>query len=138
MPHRSRRWRKWFSCGHRGFGRYCHCCAYREAQQQAKVAVRREAKLERKQARMLGNWDLAKFPKAVFGKVQNVLEKLIQGVHPGALGGKQFSFDRNILRIPIGYRHRLLCRREEDGIKPLELLSHEDYNTRIRGKDRIS
>jgi hypothetical protein len=138
MSHRSRRWRKWFSCGHRGFGKYCHCCAQREVQQQVKAAVRREEKQRRKQEKMLGDWDLSKFPKAVFGKVQAVLGKLIQGVHPAVLGGKQLGFDRNIMRIPIGYRHRLLCRREEDGIKPIELLSHEDYNTRISGKNRIS
>ncbi|HIK31156.1 MAG TPA: hypothetical protein IGS17_18755 [Oscillatoriales cyanobacterium M59_W2019_021] len=129
MPHRSRRWRKRFDCGHRGFGKYCHCCAVREMRRQAKAVQRKASREERSQQKRFNGFDLSMLPKAMIKKAKSILGKLTQGVHPGALGGKQFQFDRNLMRIPIGYRHRLLCRRKDDGIEPVELMTHEDYNS---------
>ena len=114
---RSRKHRKRFACGHRGFGQYCHCCADREAARRKKAELRRE-------------------PKMVMQKAKQILGWLRDGVHPGALGGKQFGFDRDLLRIPVGYRYRLLCRREGQGFEPLEVLSHEAYNPVMRNSFR--
>ena len=135
---RSRKWRKRFGCGHRGYGQFCHCCGDREARLREKVVERRESKQVRHEARQIGGWDLSKFPKAIFGKVRKVLTSLGNGVSPGELGGKRFGFAREVMRIPIGYRHRLLCRWDQDGVEPLELLTHEDYNARVRRKNWVS
>ena len=135
---RSRKWRKRFGCGHRGYGRFCHCCADRDARVREKSQERRESKQVRQESRQVGGWDLSRFPKAIFGKVREVLMSLGNGVNPGELGGKRFGFAREMMRIPIGYRHRLLCRWDQDGVEPLELLTHEDYNARVRRKNRVS
>jgi uncharacterized protein YbaA (DUF1428 family) len=130
---RSRRQRKRFGCGHRGFGRYCHCCADRVAVRQVKSVARAVAKQARREERMVLGWDLLKFSEAVRDKVRDLVTQLRDGVHPGALGGKRLMFNRGVVRIPVGYRYRLLCRWDKNGIEPMELLSHEDYNPRVRG-----
>jgi len=96
---------------------------------QAKAVQRKASREERSQQKRFNGFDLSMLPKAMIKKAKSILGKLTQGVHPGALGGKQFQFDRNLMRIPIGYRHRLLCRRKDDGIEPVELMTHEDYNS---------
>jgi hypothetical protein len=133
---RSRKHRKRFACGHRGFGRYCHCCADAAAKRQQQAELRRERKEERRREWTIEGVNLAKLPKVVMQKAQQILAGLRQGKHPGALGGKQFNFDRDLLRIPVGYRYRLLCRRVEGGFQLLEVLSHEAYNPVMRNSFR--
>lgn len=41
MSHRSRKHKKRFNCGHRGYGQYCHCCAERVAHKQKRSSQRR-------------------------------------------------------------------------------------------------
>jgi mRNA-degrading endonuclease RelE of RelBE toxin-antitoxin system len=82
---------------------------------------------------MVLGWNLLKFSEAVRDKVRDLVTQLRDGVHPGALGGKRLMFNRGVVRIPVGYRYRLLCRWDKNGIEPMELLSHEDYNPRVRG-----
>jgi hypothetical protein len=61
-----------------------------------------------------------------------------QGVSPGSLQGKRFNFDRTLLRIPVSYRYRLLCRWQAGRIIPLQVLSHEAYNAIARNQQRSS
>ena len=70
-------------------------------------------------------------------KARQILEKLTAGFHPGAIGGKRFEFDRDLIRIPIGLRYRLLCRQSDRGIQPLEVMSHEDYNAVAKNKRTV-
>lgn len=133
---RSRKHRKRFACGHRGFGQYCHRCADADAQRQRKAALRRVRKEQRKRERSIEGLDLSRLPRMVIQKARQILARLSEGKHPGALGGKQFGFDRDLLRIPVGYRYRLLCRRGADGFQPLEVLSHEAYNPVMRNSFR--
>jgi mRNA-degrading endonuclease RelE of RelBE toxin-antitoxin system len=130
---RSRRQRKRFGCGHRGFGRYCHCCAEREAGRRRKIVERDLSKRVRLKEHVVLGWDLSKFSQGVRERVKDLVTQLRDGVNPGALGGKRLVFNRGVVRIPVGYRYRLLCRWDKDGIEPMELLSHEDYNPRVRG-----
>ena len=46
--------------------------------------------------------------------------------------GRRFNFDRTLLRIPVSYRYRLLCRWQSGQIIPLQVLSHESYNAVAR------
>ena len=57
---------------------------------------------------------------------------------PGELRGRRFSFDRTLLRIPVTYRYRLLRRWSENGIMPLMVLSHKDYNAVVRNRRHLS
>jgi hypothetical protein len=100
---------------------------------QVKSVARAVAKQARREERMVLGWDLLKFSEAVRDKVRDLVTQLRDGVHPGALGGKRLMFNRGVVRIPVGYRYRLLCRWDKNGIEPMELLSHEDYNPRVRG-----
>jgi hypothetical protein len=143
MSKRSRKWRKRFACGHRGFGRYCHRCAEVDRVRRQKTAVQRKQQRlalsvtpKEPQERVMDGVNLAKLPKRVMQKAKQILGWLRQGIHPGAIGGKQFGFDRDVLRIPVGYRYRLLCRRGQDGFKPLKIMSHEAYNSVMRNTRR--
>lgn len=81
--------------------------------------------------------DLAHLPKPVVLKTREILAALEQGVPPSQLQGKRFSFDRTLLRIPVGYRYRLLCRWYCDRIVPLQVLTHEAYNAVARNKKQM-
>jgi hypothetical protein len=137
---RSRKWRKQFGCGHRGYGRFCHCCADREARQRTIARDRKLAQVNREMAwvaeRVVDGVDLRDLPRQVARKAKQVLEEFRQGWHPGAIGGKQFGFDRDVIRVPVGYRYRLLCERVAGVIKPVKVLSHEAYNSVMRNTRR--
>ena len=137
---RSRKWRKRFGCGHRGYGQFCHCCADRDTQQKKVAQGRKMAQVDREMAwvveRVVDGVDLRDLPRQVAQKAKQVLEEFRQGWHPGAMGGKQFGFDRDMIRVPVGYRYRLLCERVAGVIKPIKVLSHEAYNSLMRNTRR--
>lgn len=81
--------------------------------------------------------DLNHLPKPIVIKTRQILAALDQGVPPAQLQGKRFSFDRTLLRFPVTYRYRLLCRWYADRIIPLQVLSHEAYNAVARNKKRL-
>jgi hypothetical protein len=81
--------------------------------------------------------DLTHLPKPIVIKTRQMLAALDQGVPPAQLQGKRFSFDRTLLRFPVTYRYRLLCRWYTDRIIPLQVLSHEAYNAVARNKKRL-
>ncbi len=140
MVRRRRKWRKLFACGHRGFGQYCHRCDAFSTEKRDRtteiqpvvVDVRRVKKPKRDHS-----WyqrfdrdpiELRHLPKSIVIKTRRILDLLDQGVAPGELKGRRFNFDRTLLRIPVSYRYRLLCRWQADRIVPLQVLSHEAYN----------
>lgn len=81
--------------------------------------------------------DLTHLPKPIVIKTREILAALAQGVPPAQLQGRRFGFDRTLLRIPVGYRYRLLCRWYCDRIVPLQVLTHEAYNAVARNKKRM-
>lgn len=149
---RRRRHRKRFECGHQGFGQYCHRCA---AQKSAMSSLQAIAPLEnfsslsqavRQQQAARQAWqqqfvqdpiDLTHLPRAIVLKARRVLTALAAGVSLHQLQGKRFSFDRNLIRIPVSHRYRLLCRQDPTEIRPLKVLSHEAYNPIARHKVRL-
>jgi hypothetical protein len=82
--------------------------------------------------------DLTHLPKPIVLKTRRILAALDQGTAPSQLQGKRFNFDRTLLRIPVSYRYRLLCRWESDRIVPLQVLTHEAYNAIARNKSALS
>lgn len=81
--------------------------------------------------------DLTHLPKPIVIKTRQILTALDQGVPPSQLQGKRLSFNRTLLRIPVTYRYRLLCRWYANQIIPLQVLSHEAYNAIARNKKRV-
>lgn len=128
MSHRSRKHRKRFACGHRGFGQYCHRCARQRAKKQAQF-LSRQSKRQRWQASFLNDQiELQNLPKSVVKKSRTVLDALSQGKRYWQLSGKRLHDMHNIIRIPVTRRYRLLCRDDGNIVTPLEVISHETYN----------
>jgi hypothetical protein len=136
MSRRSRRHRKRFRCGHRGFGRFCHCCADRERmkkltkKEREKHSMKHQIRTREKTKK--DTMGLYKLPGAIAQKARGVLDKVMNGTEYWKLGGKRLSGERSVIRIPIGYRYRMLCRDEGDRVVPLRVVSHEAYNPLVR------
>lgn len=157
MVRRSHKRRKRFSCGHLGFGRFCHRCVQiihtdetrspaatnptASRKPQSRRAWRTTAKkLAKRQWQASFAHDpinLSHLPKPIVIKTRQILAQLNQGIPPSQLQGKRFNFDRTLLRIPVTYRYRLLCRWYADRVVPLQVLSHEAYNAIARNKRRV-
>lgn len=72
--------------------------------------------------------ELRHLPRKVVEKARQVIADLGNGVSLAVLRGKRLRGDRTLVRVPVGYRYRLLCRWGDDGIVPLRVMSHEAYN----------
>lgn len=155
MVRRSRRQQKRFRCGHRGFGRFCHRCirsSHQPSPEPTTLVATPQSQIARrwkttKQAIAKRQWqqsfthdpiDLTHLPKPIVIKTRRILASLNQGMAPGQLQGKRFNFDRTLLRIPVSYRYRLLCRWQAGKIIPLQVLTHEAYNAIARNKKRLT
>ena len=139
MSRRSRRHRKRFDCGHRGFGQYCHCCAKperaRRCQQQAKQAMAQQQRARRLawQATFIADpIDLRKLPQPIVLKARKILAALGAGTGYWRLSGKRLNATREIVSIPVTRRYRLLCVFDGRSLAPLQVLSHEDYNSLVQ------
>jgi len=136
MSRRSRKHKKRFDCGHRGFGQYCHYCADRKKRRLAAKAEKKAARQRWKALFEQDCIDLRALPKKAVKKARQILDSLDAGVHYWQLSGKRIPAVRNVIRIPIGYRYRLLCRDDGDQVTPLEVLTHEDYNPLLQNPKR--
>jgi len=134
MSYRPRKHKKRFRCGHRGFGQYCHCCADRQKKRQTQQRQRRQQRQQWQQTFANDPIDLTRLPKKIVLKARSILSALSQGQGFWTVLGKRLSFNRQLIRIPVTYRYRLLCRTVGDKVVPLKLLSHEAYNRVARNK----
>ncbi len=76
--------------------------------------------------------DLRGFPNAVIRKARQVIVQLADGTDYRAFRGKVLQPGNGTISIPLGWSYRLLCRKTQDGIEPVRVLTHEDYNNPIR------
>ena len=137
MSRRRRLYKKQFACGHRGFGQYCHRCAKQRAKKQTQFLAR-QSKRQQWQASFLNDLiDLRHLPKSVVKKSRTVLEALSRGESYWQLSGKRLHHGRNIIRIPVTRRYRLLCRDDGAAITPMEVVSHETYNPLVAKPRRL-
>ena len=74
--------------------------------------------------------DLHKLPKPIVLRAREILEQLAQGVEYYKFKGKWLlGIGRDLIRIPIGRRYRLLIQDIGDNsFQSLKVLSHEAYN----------
>ncbi|MGG6241577.1 hypothetical protein ACQ4N7_23370 [Nodosilinea sp. AN01ver1] len=82
--------------------------------------------------------NLRGLPEHVVIKSRHIVVELEKGRHFTKLHGKRMVFDREVIRIPVGLRYRMLCREERGRITPLMVLSHEDYNAYANNKRQVS
>ena len=135
MSSRPRLQKKRFSsCGHRGFGQYCHYCADRSM---GKQAIVKEAKIDREvwlETYQNDSIDLRHLPKSIVLKARAILAKLAEGIEYYKLHGKRLlGIDRNLIRIPVTRRYRLLLKDcGNNSFQPFTVLSHEAYNAITR------
>ncbi|MEA5466872.1 DUF7682 family zinc-binding protein [Leptothoe sp. PORK10 BA2] len=137
MSHRSRKHKQQFDCGHRGFGQYCHRCADVERLRQAKRVARKAAKRQRQAPFEKDLINLRGLPQPIVKKARAVLAALSEGTHYWQLGGKRLHSWREVIRIPITRRYRLLCQNGGNRVNPVKVVSHEAYNTLVRKPCRL-
>ncbi|MEZ4447919.1 MAG: hypothetical protein R3B09_00480 [Nannocystaceae bacterium] len=128
--------KKTFPCGHRGLGRICHRCADERRASAAAEAARAGARAEKDawEASFAGDpIDLRDLPeRALVTKTREILRAIAGGDDYTRFHGKRLSFDRGLVSVPIGKRYRLLLRDEGGVLRPIEVLTHEAYNNRLR------
>jgi hypothetical protein len=154
MVRRNHKRRQRFSYGHMGTGQICDCCTAvvhvdhsqppKSKPSTSKTDTKRvwqvakeDPKQQWQQSFAADPIDLTHLPKPIVIKTREILAALEQGVSPAQLQGKRLSFDRTLLRLPVTYRYRLLCRWYCDRILPLQVLSHEAYNAVARNKKQM-
>lgn len=135
MSTRSRKHRKRFSCGHRGFGQFCHCCADQARISQQLTALKLADQVQRRVERQrwqesfaLDRVDLTRLPKRIVLSARDILKQLEQGAGFWTLSGKRLSPDRTLVRIPLREHYRLVGRWIDNRFIPLDVSSHETYN----------
>jgi hypothetical protein len=137
MTRRRRKHKKVFKCKHRGFGKYCHRCHSLKQQKIVKYQQELEKKKEWEKSFKSDLIDLTHLPKKIVVKARKIIDELGNGIGFWNLHGKRFSFDRTLVRIPVTYRYRMLCRFNGKHITPIEVMSHERYNHVSSGKKAI-
>lgn len=137
MSHRSRKHKKRFACGHRGFGRYCHYCEQLAAAKQAKLFQRQAQRLAWQQSLQTDVIDLTQVPKLVVVKARKVLAALEGGMHYWQMAGKRLKGIRQAIRIPVSRRYRLICEDIGNEIVPVKVVSHEAYNPLANDAKRL-
>jgi len=137
MSRRSRKHRKQFVCGHRGFGKYCHRCADAHTKKQKRLQQRQRKRQTWQELFEADPIELKHLPKAVISKARKVISALEQGQKYWHLSGKRLNMARDIVKIPVTHRYRLLCRDDGKTITPVEVVSHEDYNPLVTRPKRL-
>nr|WP_290667140.1 hypothetical protein [Ardenticatena sp.] len=125
-----RRRKKKFACGHEGFGSFCHRCAQKEKELQKRAQARAEWEASFENDPI----DLRGLPRDVVLRSREVLALLDEGIswQDPRIKGQLMHFDKTLISIPIGYRYRMLARKTKAGIRPLEVITHEEYNKRLK------
>lgn len=76
-------------------------------------------------------------PSAIVKKARTVLSQLEHGQEYWQLAGKRLKVMREVIRIPITYRYRLLCHDDGDRLTPIKVVSHETYNNLYGNAKRL-
>jgi len=121
-----------FPCGHVGRGRYCHRCHQEEQQKQKATQVRDDWR-ERLASSPIPLVDL---PPAVAARAFEIITGLMAGTPYRDFKGKRMVTmgQREIISVPVGRRYRLICREADGSLEFLEIITHEEYNSRLSSR----
>ena len=122
-----------FPCGHRGKGQFCHRCQQEERKRAQHERDRLARWSERKTVER--EWGLATddLPRHVIRKTTDVLRSLRDEADLARFDAERMRFDRDCISIRLSRDYRLLLRLDgEQGIRPVKVVPHEEYNALIR------
>ena len=121
--------KKTFPCGHKGKGQYCHRCEQNEV---AKKVRQKKEDMWNERLR-LSPVEITHLPRKVAEKVMNVIDGLLDGRSYHEFNGKRLVTmgQREVIRIPIGWNYRLICRANSGGMEFVEVITHEEYHNRL-------
>ena len=121
--------KKTFPCGHRGSGKFCHRCAEDEKRKN-QIS---QARAERRSRLSASPIPLNHLPANVADKTLRVIVELQSGASYLDFMGKRLKTigQRDVILIPVGRRHRLICREVNGSLEFVEAITHEEYNSRL-------
>lgn len=131
---------KTFPCGHSGKGQFCHRCAQAEkeraqaAQQRAEQRVEAALKKQDWQAQLAQSpVPLGHVPKVVAERALQVMQALATGQSYLDFQGKRLIAmnRREMVSVPLPQYYRLVCREQDGHLQFVEVIPHEEYNTRL-------
>ncbi|ALG67010.1 DUF7682 family zinc-binding protein [Beggiatoa leptomitoformis] len=129
--------KKTFPCGHKGLGQYCHKCQQSSIEHNNQEAIRHEKQIWEQQFKT-DAIDLRKLPhKNLVIKARAILVAIKEGQAYQVFNGKRMNYDRHIVSVPIDNDYRILFKDDKDGLVPVVVLSHEEYNTKKPGASKI-
>ena len=72
-------------------------------------------------------------PKPIAEKAIQIMTELKNGKSYMAFRGKRLLAmgKRQVISVPIGRRYRLICRKKTEGLRYLEVITHQKYNNRL-------
>ena len=125
-----------YPCGHTGKGRFCHTCVQQAKAQEAEKPESSEDGLSKKDAKLAWRETFADDPiplahlpnKGLVRRARLILQEIDRGAPWHQFNGKRLQHDRNVISIPLGRRYRILFRTDDGAPRPVEVLSHENYN----------
>ena len=125
-----------FPCGHRGKGTRCHICGQIEKERREKEE-KRLARAREKDARKnqleSGPRGIEKVPAAVQDATLKIVHLLEAGTRWFTLGGKRLKEmgAREVISVPVCSSYRLICREDGARLEIVEVMSHQDYSSKI-------
>lgn len=104
-------------------------CAQGEDQAQAAL----QARLDWHQRLASAPVPLDGLPKPIAEKAIQIMTALKNGKPYMEFRGKRLLAmgKRHVISVPIGQRYRLICRKKTEGLRYLEVITHEKYNNRL-------
>ncbi|MDM7993442.1 MAG: hypothetical protein QUS11_09025 [Candidatus Fermentibacter sp.] len=128
--------RNTFPCGHRGKGTRCHICEQIERERREKEekrCVRTMEKEARKVSLEGGPEGIEKMPAAVQDATLKIVRLLEAGTRWFTLGGKRLKGEgyNTIISVPLPSYYRLICREAGARLEIVEVMSHQDYSSKI-------
>lgn len=76
---------------------------------------------------------LQHLPPHVARKARRVIGQVENGCSLRSLDGKRLRFNRHLFSVALNQSYRLILTESDDGFSPVEVLTHEAYNTRYSG-----
>jgi hypothetical protein len=73
--------------------------------------------------------NLMSLPDLTAERAMFALDQLYLGVPYQVLRGKRIQGQRTVISIRVDHSYRLICRDGADGVKPVEVVSHEVYDS---------
>ena len=126
--------KKVFPCGHKGKGRFCHTCRVEKDRRAAAAKAADAPDPDDSKEAWLSAFESDPIPlrhlpnKGLVRRARTILAEIDRGAPWHQFNGKRLQHDRTIVSIPLGRRYRIIFRTDEGAPRPVEVLSHENYN----------